>query len=138
MCQNVNGEIGRVADTVSDNRLSVRSVQPCLSDHWELTVVDPVEVALDGVDGKFARVVVGGLVDDLSVGAVHPGDLNVSFVWENVREVQVLCDPIDGNAAKSGFTDTILDDVRKFATVWTNTIDSVLKEKGKIIILLKI
>ena len=126
MSGDVNGQVGRVADSIGDDWFPVRSVQPCLSDHRELSVIDPVQITFDRVDGQLSRVVVGRLVDDLSVCAVHPRDFDVGFVREDVGEVQVLGDPIDGDAAEAGLADTILDDVRQLATVGTDTENTVL------------
>ena len=72
MSSNINCEIRRVADSISDNRLPMTSVQPGLRNHWELAIIDPVQVPLDGVDGQFSWIVVCGFVDDLSVCSVHP------------------------------------------------------------------
>ena len=64
---NVNGDVRGVGNSVRDNRFAVGSVQPRSGNHWELPVVDVVEVPLDGVDGQLPGVVGGGLVDDLPV-----------------------------------------------------------------------
>jgi hypothetical protein len=49
-------------------------------------------------------------------------------VREDVGEVQVLGDPVDGDAAEAGLANAVLDDVRQFAAVRTNAVNAILKK----------
>ena len=62
----VNGDVRGVGDSLGDDGLPVASVQPRPGDHGELSIVDPVEVPLDGVDGQLTGVIGGRLGDDRS------------------------------------------------------------------------
>ncbi len=56
-----------------------------------------------------------------------PGDFDVSLVGEDVGEVQVLGDPVDGDAAEAGLANAVLDDVAQLAAVGADTINAVLE-----------
>ena len=70
MSLHINSQISWVANILSHNGGSVLSVQPITHKLGELSVVEPVDVFLDGVDGDLAWVVGCRAVDYLSVRSV--------------------------------------------------------------------
>lgn len=87
--QDIDGQVARVADAGHDDRSSVGAVEQGLFDLRILAVVDPVEEALDGVDGDLSRSIGSRLQQDHAVVSFERRHLDERLVREDVRKVHV-------------------------------------------------
>ena len=53
----------------------------------------------DWIDGQFSGGIFGQLFENNSVGSIEPRDFDVRLVRENVRKVEIVSDPVNGQAS---------------------------------------
>lgn len=77
------------------------------------------------VDGQFFRSVDQPLLQNFSIRTVEPADFDVVFVREDIGEVEVTSNPVDGDAADAIGPDAVTNDVLQFGAVRSNSEDTV-------------